>query len=128
MNKFIEGFFSFFCVIGIPILLLYGFLTWTKEAREFKKVQPIQVEAKLISINYLPSTKRSNFAPIFHGTNISWAYYSTGNHEKYTTSWDCGPYGNLTCDREDVYRYAKEKSILWIKTNHYKTEIVGIKK
>lgn len=107
-------------------MCIYLYIDGTSEARAYKKLKPVEVECSLISINYLPSTKRSSLAPIF-GSDLSFVYYSTGNDEKCTTVWDCGCYGRLTTNREDVYRYAKDKSILFIKSSDWKTEIVGIK-
>lgn len=124
LGEIIKSFIAILCMGMIVYYLIEG----TADSRAFKKLNPIEVESTLIEINYLPSTKTGNLAPIFHGGDISMAYYSTGHTGKYTTIWNCGKYGRIICDKEDVYRYAKEKSILYIKSNHYKTEIVGIKK
>lgn len=117
----------FAVIIAIVILFFMGYgINWGIKEFKFSRLPMKEVECTLLSADFLPSTRRSHAAPIFSGGKTSWAWYSTGHSEKYTTIWDCQKYGRLVCDKKEVYRHAQDKSILYIRSNKYDTRIVGI--
>ncbi len=110
--------------VGIFVFCL-SYITF--EEIRFCYADSYEVECELIHINYSPSTCKTHIAPIIssNGT-VSTAIYTTGNSEKKSTLWNCGKFGRLSSDRNDVFQFCKEKSILIIRSNNYDTRIVGI--
>jgi len=107
-------------------LLLFMFAVFLIKEIDFKNTPYVEQECRLLSIEYSPSTEKTRLAPIIGGST-SVAMYTTGTPEMKITIWDCGKYGRLNSDDNNVYRFAKEVSILYIKSNDYDTRIVGIK-
>lgn len=107
--------------------LLYG-INYALDELQFSKVPPVEVECYQLTSEFVPSTLRTNIAPVFssNGTS-SIAVYTTGHSEKLVTVWDCGKYGRLVSEDAYIYRYAKQKSVLYIRHSNYDTRIVGIK-
>lgn len=123
--KYKDGIFAVINAIVIIFLIGYG-INWGIKEFKFSRLPIKLVECTLLNSEYLTSTRNSHVAPIFSGGKTSWAWYSTGHPEKYTTIWDCQKYGRVVSKDKEVYRYAKDKSILQIRSNKYDTRIVGI--
>ena len=114
-------------------LVIIGLIGWVLvecvyECYVWANVPQFEHHATLLSDQYNPSTLSSHVAPTFNGEGgISFTYYSTGHGESYITIWDCGCYGRLKCDKQEVFQYAKPKSILYLKKLNNDIRIVGIK-
>jgi hypothetical protein len=109
----------FICIIGVD----YG----TKEY-DFNQLPIHQVECQLISHSYSPNTSKIRIVPIFSSNgNYFTSVCTTGDYEKKITEWQCGEYGRLICDNVEIYRFAREESVLYIRSNSYDTRVVGIR-
>jgi hypothetical protein len=115
------------------LLIIVGVVSflaaWGYKEYEFSRLEPIRMECSLLSISYSPSTERTRVAPVFGSSKgTSFAVYTTGEPEESLTIWDCGYLGRLTTTNKDVYRYAQDRSILFIRDSYYDTRIIGIEK
>ena len=127
IGEFFTGLFALIVLAFIAFLIFCG-VTWGIREYQFSKVPCIEQECILLSHNFNPSTLRTHVAPIISGKgNVSCAVYSTGHAEQKVTVWDCGPYGRLTTEDKTVYRFAKERSTLYIRSSSWDTRIAGIK-
>lgn len=95
---------------------------------QLSKQLPVEVKSRLISMAYSPSTRKTSAVPVF-GMNgqMSIAVCSSGCSASTVTIWECGEYGRLSTCNKDVFRLARDESVLLIKSNWYDTRIVGIK-
>lgn len=123
-DKVFWGFVS----AGALILAIVGFLVYYgyQETR-FYFLEPVEVECTLLESRYSASTQKTRVAPVASSNGrTAVAVYTTGKPESKITVWDCGMLGRLVSNDGAVYRFAKEESILLIKSNSYDTRIVGI--
>lgn len=116
--------YLFLCVVvlGIGFGINYGI-----DEYKFRQLPVSVVECTLLNHNYSASTRQMRAAPVIGSNgNISTVVYSTGDFEKNITVWDCGEFGRLVSHDKTIYRLAKEKTVLLIRSNDYDTRIVGI--
>lgn len=113
-------------VIIIALVIACGIFIIYEEIC-FSYAPSYRIECELLADSYSPSTIKTRVAPIVSANGqISTAAYRTGNLEKHITVWNCGKFGRLTCDKKEVFQFAKNRSILIIRSNEYDTRIVGI--
>lgn len=114
-------------VLGIVVALALVLGTYAINEYQFSQVPVVQVEARLISHGFSPSTQRTRVAPVVGSKGqVSCAVYTTGDGEKKITVWDCGKYGRLTSENKRVYQYAQENATLLVRHSDYDTRIVGM--
>lgn len=84
-------------------------------------------DAKLLTSSHKASTLETHAVPTVgaNGT-VGVGVVTTGDSECYTTIWECGKYGRLVSDDQNVFEYAKPKSILWLKKLDNEVRIDGI--
>lgn len=116
-----------YIITAILVFLAIFGINYGINEDKFNRLPMEAIECTLLSQTYSASTRQSRLAPII-GSNgtLSTAIYTTGDSEKKITEWDCGKFGRLISDDAMVYRFAKEKSVLYIRSNSYDTRIVGI--
>jgi hypothetical protein len=122
----VDGLFgTFFVGIVAAVACVIG--KYAIDEYQFSKIPVVQVEGKLLSHGFSPSTQLSRVAPIVgHKGQGSCAVYTTGDPEKKITVWDCGKYGRLTSENKRVYQYATDRATLLIRHSEYDTRIVGM--
>lgn len=115
----------FALLILIPIAVIYQAV---RIEAQWDSIPVIECDATLVSDIFLPSTESAHFTPLFSGGGMSSAMITTGHGERYSTVWDCGRYGRISCDDNTVYRYATDKAVLYIKVWDEEVRITGIKR
>ncbi len=122
--------------IGVLSILLFflglfvfgGYLLY-KDNKNWEETPIVQAECALERSNFTPSTLQTHAAPtVTSNGDIGMTFYQTGHTEKNSTVWNCGPLGRLSSDNKEVFRWAKEKSILLTKTRGEETRIIGVKR
>ena len=89
----------------------------------------VAVKCHLISTQYTPSSNSIGHGCIVGADGkLANGFVHSYSAEKTSTVWMCGPYGRLATENKEVFRYGKDESLLYIKSNFYDTRIVGIKK
>jgi hypothetical protein len=70
------------------------------------------VHAQRISVNFQPS--RVSYGPAFFDGKVGCStHYSS---EKYSSTWKCGSYGNLSTDSYELFNYPDDHKVLEIRT------------
>lgn len=118
--------FLFWIVAGVVSLFLLAGIFAGIDAWQWHQTPHFEHPGVLLSNNFKSSTRRSHAVPVATGNGVGVGMVTTGEDEKYITVWDCGKYGRLVADDETVYRWAKPKSILFLKAKDGKARIVGI--
>lgn len=95
---------------------------------EWNKIPVTEARCDLVSQNFYESTLESHSAPVMT-TNGSFgvAVTHSGYPEQRTTIWNCGKFGTIISNSDNIFRWAKPKSILLIKFGKYDHRIVGIR-
>src|SRR5690349_8781746 len=109
-----EAWFNVVCLVA-AIVVLVGIGSCAVNEVRWSETPISEIPCHLLSQNYAASTLRTQAVPVFTGKGMAMAFTTTGDPEKKTTIWDCGDLGRLTTDNEDVFRWAKEDSIIKIK-------------
>jgi hypothetical protein len=99
--------------------LVFDEFLWAR-AREFK------FNAVLISDAYHPSTRHTHAVPVVAGKGVGVGVITTGHGSEYITVWDCGKYGRIVVNDENIFRFAKPKSTLCLKERGGEVRVVGI--
>lgn len=98
------------------------------DSYQWSKIIPFEQEAILLSQNYIGDTRETNTVPVVTGKGgVGVGVVSTGESEKYITVWDCGKYGKLVANNEQIFRFSREKATLLLKQKGDEVRIIGIK-
>lgn len=114
-------------IILILIIVVLVACIFTYED-EWSKPPFIVQECTLIGSSYIASTRETDLSPVFTGNGLGVGVVSSGHGEEYITVWDCGQYGRLKSDDEELFKFAKEKSTLRLKEINGEVRIIGIEK
>ena len=124
----LEAYLFIFLVVGLVIFGVVVVGGWIYTEMHWSSLPTIEQRATLENCNFRPSTLKNHITPIFSGNGkMHMAVTATGHEDIYTTVWNCGPYGRITCDEEEVFRYAQEEATLLIKVWNEHVRIVGYK-
>lgn len=95
-------------IVGSIVGSLYDRYLWNC-AKE------VHVQCTLLKASHSDSTLETHSVPtVTSNGDVGVGVVTTGDDESYTTIWDCGEYGRLVTDDEDVFRWAKKSSTLII--------------
>lgn len=115
------------CIVLVVILGMVIFAVYFAiEEHRWDKCPEFTVKAKLLNAQYAGSTRRTETVPVVTGDGLGVGFVTTGNPEKTVTVWDCGKYGRLITDDENIFRWAKAESTLYLKERGDEVRIVGI--
>lgn len=97
--------------VAFIVSAIYHWYCWEYRAKL------VDVEATLISMKHRRSTLQSHAVPTTvvtgdGGVGVGMGVVTTGEGEGFVTVWDCGKYGRLVADNEQIFRWAQEKSRL----------------
>lgn len=109
-------------LIGAVVIVVYF-------VNEYGWSEPFEQEATLLTQKYNESTEETQVVPVFTGGKnggMGMGVTSSGNPESYITIWDCGKYGRLKVDDEEVFRWARPKAKLLLRTRGTAARIEGI--
>jgi len=93
--------------LALGVFIAFCVVGTIYEQIRWSQLPIIEQKARLHSCSYMPPSK------------YCWT--------TYTTIWNCGPYGRVVCENEQVFKEAKDESILLIKVWDKDVLIVGIR-
>src|ERR1700750_3142299 len=114
------------CWWVVSVLLVIMFLFGCVDLISWYRMPYQKVQCTLVNTNFIPSTSTTHSFMTYDKNGMKPGVAHSSTPEKYITIWDCGKLGNLICYREDVFRYAKQVSILHIKKKSDEVWICGI--
>ena len=117
-------------LLVLAIVVIFTIITLLiVDEKRFAIAPTYEVKCTLLSQTYEPCSFYHGTAPILTSNGQMGIAVTCGSTtEKTITVWDCGKFGRLPCKRKDVFKYAKDISILLIRSDGNRAEIIGIRK
>lgn len=121
---------ALFTVLGLFLgAIAIGIIGCIVEEIRWSRQEAFKWPAKLVSMQSIGSTLQSTpVTTVGSNGQVGVGVVTTGHGEQHLTVWDCGKYGRISVDDETIFRWAKDKSELWLKELDDEVRVVGIEK
>lgn len=113
--------FMFFAIAFLGIMKMADNYQWSKRPTFI-------IAGKLLNIQHRSSTLETHSVPVVTTNGFGVGMVTTGEDGEFVTIWDCGKYGRLVADDEEVFRWAQPKSNLIVKEKDNEVRIYGIQR
>lgn len=126
-GDYVLGVLAWVLTLLIVAIIVIGICSLGKEYLWYQ-TEPFEHNATLLSLGHKSSTQKTSIVNTV-GANGTFGVGSvvTGEPEKFVTVWDCGEYGRLIADDEEIFRWAKPESTLLLKKRGNEVKIWRIK-